>query len=134
MKPETVTTWNRGIVAKVEEKHFNELDQYNHELYDAWWAHPGTAHEALENTKAFTSGWGNPIIGVEDHGDEIIVHLHVLVDSATGGYTGSHPHDRYTEVTEVRIAVSEFDQENRHEYELYEEAIPIVLKANKEGV
>jgi len=109
---------------------FEELvmDTQGCELWDAYWGLPGTAHEACDNDATFFSGWGSPIIGIENHNDHIHAHLHVLRDSRPGSPgEGKHPHERYHEVEEITMPVSEKDADDKWEHELYEKAIELVL-------
>ena len=106
-----------------------ELDENAVALWDAFYAHPGTAYEAMDNHATFFSGWRNPVIGIEDKGDEIVTHLHILVDSRTVSDRYTEPHQRYREITNVTVPLPEGDDWDIDEF--YKMAIGEVLYLNR---
>ena len=108
-------------VTVLDFRELNANGEYGGELWDAYYAHPGTAHEACDCTTMFISGWGKPVVGIENHDTELIAHLHVI----TGLGTNAHPY-RYHEIAEATLSVSEYGEVWADE--LYEDAIILVLE------
>lgn len=94
--------------------------------YDAFYEHPGTAFEVMDDDEVWvTGGPGSSVVGIRDDSLTVTATLHVTRCSSTlAGHTHHAPHDRYTQIAQATVSLNDYE----HEDEAYWAALEAVLE------